>query len=384
MRSLLISLGLVVSAFGLIALPASEAHACGGGMVSEGVDANVAVEAQRVFVSARKQGTTDIVAQLEVTGSSQYGVLIPLPSAPTLDTTPIASRELDALDEATRVRFYSSVDEEEAESGGCGSADKDGAGSANDGSLGRQGGVTATEFVDIGPVSASVLQADTSAALAAWLEDNGFAVAQAEQDAIDAYVGQGQYFIAVKRADGAPSGRSSVGLHFTLQGDQRGYPLRMARIGAASEIALSVYVAAEFGVGPTAPFQALTLNDLGHIEGEDDQQLAEAYEAEIRRSVAAKQGKAFLVEGVHAADEVLADSPTLFAIVDPGARLTRLTTVVASSTLDTDVAFTAPAPEVVPTSRDLAEPAPQGTKQAFLLFGMLLPAMIGLATRRRR
>ncbi|NUO47920.1 MAG: DUF2330 domain-containing protein [Polyangiaceae bacterium] len=382
----------VVTSAAFFAVPAAPAQACGGGMVTE-ADANVAVTAQRVFVSTRAAGTTDIVAQLDVTGSKSYGVLIPLPSQPTLDTTPIDSKELDALDRATQVHLYSSEESYEPEDTGCscgGDAAKDGGsfGGGVQNGLGDRG-VSASEFVDIGPVSASVLQADTGASLASWLTDNGFSVAADDQSVIDSYVGTGKHFIVVKRADGAPAGRSSIGLHFTLQGDQRGYPLRMAQVGAARELSLSVYVSSEFGSAPTAPFQTLTLNNLaidGVTDGEPEDQLAKNYARAIRAAVTERQGKAFVIEGVYAASDALASSPALFALTDAGHRLSRLTTIVDSTTLDTDVAFTAPAPENVPTDREVGAnaPAPQGVKQAFSIFGLLLPALLGLTARRIR
>jgi hypothetical protein len=355
-------------------------------MVTE-ADADVAVGAQRVFVSTRAAGTTDIVAQLDVAGSKSYGVLIPLPSQPTLDTTPIDAKELDALDQATQVHLYQDAETyPEEESSGCGEEAKDG--NAGGGQAFDNRGVTATEFVDIGPVSASVLQADTGASLASWLVDNGFTVPNDDQSVIDSYVGTGKYFIVVKRADAAPAGRSSVGLHFTLQGDQRGYPLRMAQVGAAKELSLSVYVSNEFGSAPTAPFQTLTLNDLvidGIVDGEEAL-LAQNYTRAVRAAVSERRGKAFVIEGVHAADEALAGSPALRALTDPGHRVSRLTTIVDSATLDTDVAFTAPAPEDVPTEREVGSGAssPQGIKHAFMIFGLLLPALLGLTARRIR
>ncbi len=391
MRASNVFLGLTAGLLlGLGALPPGEARACGGGVVSEGVDANVSVGAQRVFVSVRKDGTTDIVTQLAVSGTSRFGVLIPLPSAPTLDETPIDTRELDALDAATQVHFFSREEwaDDEGESSGCGSsADAGGQEKTFDGSNGAGEGVTASEFVDVGPVTAVVLTADDGAALTAWLQENGFAVATNDQSVIDAYVGEGRHFLAFKRADGAPTGETSVGIHFSLAGDQRGYPLRMARLGAGSEIAITTFVASEYGAAPTAPFAALTLDDLQAVEGETPEVIEASYKEAIRAAVRDRAGKAFVIEGVYGADEALARAPKLDALAEPGYRLTRLTTIMTASSLDTDVAFTAPAPEVVPTSHELgvAGPtSPQGTKQAFVLFGMLLPALAGLSRRRWR
>lgn len=376
---------------GLGALPPGEAKACGGGMVSEGIDADVSVGAQRVFVSVRKDGTTDIVTQLGIKGTASFGVLIPVPGVPVLDETPINTRELDAVDQSTRVHFFrpAEAESDDGSSAGCGSGD--GAGAADEfesgGSRNGSDGVTASDFVDIGPVTAVVLTADTGAALTSWLAENGFSVATGDQSVIDSYVGPDRHFIALKRAEGAPSAETSVGVHFTLAGDQRAYPLRMARLGAGSEIAITAFVASEYGAAPTAPFQALTLDDLPAVHGYEQEEIATSYKEAIRTAVRDRSGKAFVIEGVRFADDVLEAAPALDALVEPGYRLTRLTTVMASSTLDTDVAFTAPPPEMVPTEHLLDQAGPASTggmKQAFFLFGVLLPALLGLSRRRVR
>ena len=88
--------------------------------------------------------------------------------------------------------------------------------------------------VTIGPVTAVTLTADTGDAINAWLGDNGFVIPAASQSIVDAYAGPGRYFIAIRRSDtAATGGPTSVGLHFTLGGDERGLPLRFARLGAA-------------------------------------------------------------------------------------------------------------------------------------------------------
>ncbi len=117
--------------------------------------------------------------------------------------------------------------------------------------------------VTIGPVTAVSLTADTGDAINAWLADNGFVVPTGDQSLVDAYAGTGRYFIAIRRSDtAATGGATSVGVHFTLAGDERGLPLRFARLGAATTVAFTVFVAADSVVAPSSPFAALTINDL--------------------------------------------------------------------------------------------------------------------------
>lgn len=377
------ALGLGLSAAAM--LSPHDAKACGGGVFS--VDESVSVGGQRVFLSVRADKTTDVVVQLDVTGTTRYGALLPLPSEPTLDTEPVASSELDGVDRLTRVTFSSAEEPALTESSGCGST-TDGFGAANLG--GVDGSVTVTSFAKIGPVQAIVLKADSGAALAAWLDENGFTVGDGDQAILDQYVGGSRHFIAFKRADDQPArGHESLGVHFTLKGDERGYPLRMAKIGAASELAITVFVAAPFGVAPGSPFQALTLSNLGRVDGYDEASIAASYGDAVRAAVKKAGSKAFLVENVVVDGEAIdaTQSPRLRSFVDSGAMITRLTTILDRTTLDADVAFTAPAPSNVTNEKELGQgvdASPQAPVRPAFLFTFLAPAMLALRKRSAR
>ena len=72
------------------------ASACGGGGVTSA--SGVVMGSQRIIMSVRAGGTTDMIVQVTVPRTTaDYGVLIPVPSEPTLDTRPVSSAELDAL-----------------------------------------------------------------------------------------------------------------------------------------------------------------------------------------------------------------------------------------------------------------------------------------------
>src|SRR5689334_164977 len=101
------------------------ADACGaGGVVSTSIAGNVGSDAQRVIlaVNGSDQGgpaTTDIVVQIGVPKTTErYGALIPVPSEPTLDPSPISSLAIDQLDEATAPKIVSQG--EDSGSSGCG------------------------------------------------------------------------------------------------------------------------------------------------------------------------------------------------------------------------------------------------------------------------
>src|SRR4051812_7884739 len=84
---------------------ARSAFACGGGGVTGG--SGVRMNTQRIVMSVRASGTTDMIAQVGVPATTaDYGVLIPVPSEPTLDDQPISTSDLQKLDDATRPEIY--------------------------------------------------------------------------------------------------------------------------------------------------------------------------------------------------------------------------------------------------------------------------------------
>ena len=321
----------------------TRARACGGGVVTlpaTTIDAN----AQRIVISVHG-GMTDVVTQIGVPATTaDYGVLIPVPGQPTLDATPVSSADLDVLFSATTPQIYSSSHG----GGGCGCPL--GAGSTNKGGgVGGSldGGAQVSAPVAIGPVTAVTLTADTGDAINAWLADNGFAIPSAEQSIVASYAGTGRFFIAIRRGDmTATGGATSVGVHFTLAGDQRGLPLRFARIGAGATIGFTVLVVTDGAVAPSAPFAALTLDSL------DGSQLkSSGYGAALSAAVAAHGNHAFVIEGVFPDTYVTQRQiDSLRSFIPAGSSLTRLSTLVPADALDTDVVFDQPFSGTAPSS----------------------------------
>ena len=81
---------LAVGALVLATLASAPALACGGGGVASKV--GVTTNSQRIFMSVRAAGTTDIVAQITVPETTaDYGVLIPVPDEPALDSKAVSA-----------------------------------------------------------------------------------------------------------------------------------------------------------------------------------------------------------------------------------------------------------------------------------------------------
>jgi hypothetical protein len=346
---------------------APPARACGGGGVTTRQDGSVGADAQRIFLSVRSTGVTDIVVQIGVPETTaDYGVLIPVPSEPTLSPQPVSAAEFDKLELATAPSIYVT----EGDGGGglsCGCA-------GADAPLGDAGGVSVGAPQNIGPVTAVVLSGESGAAVDGWLGENGFNIAEAWRPLLDEYAGAGKYFIAVKRGDSRVDGTpSSIGLRYTIAGDHRDLSLRFARLGAAETVAFTVFLSAPSAMAPSAPFQALTLEDLDR-----DILRRSTYSTAVRHAVSARGSQAFVLEGSWNTTDSSLDS-ALMALADDGDVLTRLSTVVYASTLDADVNFGTPHRSPIPNERYAAlDPPP--LEAATLSFAAVL--LVGGAFRR--
>ena len=377
-RNIIVLVALALSA--TVLSWARSSRACGAGFSTQ--SATVSISAQRALISVRNDGTTDVVVQLNVgEGSGDFGVLIPLAAEPTLDATPVDATAFDSLDQATRVRVTTYH-------GGSGSSSGCGCGDAAKGEALNAGGgddVQIGSFVDIGPVTAAVLNAENNEALVLWLAENGFEVPVADGEVLAEYVGTGRYFLAFKRKETAAAGAVSVGVHFSVPGDMRGYALRFSQIGAAETVAITVWVVADEGVAPALPFSGVTVDQLSVGS-------ASEYASAVAAKVEALDGHAFVIEGVYS--DLSYVLPSSFAeFVSPKKTLTRLSTIVKAEHLDMDVAFTATAPSNVPRQIDagffLLPPTgrqvPPGMQRYWLgALLLLLPLIAGVARRRRR
>lgn len=357
--------------FGSMFVSVRAARACGGGVVASTQSGTIGADAQRIFISVRG-GTTDVITQIGVPQTTaDYGVLIPVPSEPTLDATPVASAEIDKLFARTAPTIVVQASDDGGPGCGCGSA-KD---------SGPSGAAQVSQPVTIGPVTAVTLTADTGAAINTWLADNGFALPASGQSIVDSYAGTGRYFIAIRRSDmAAGGGPTSVGVHFTLAGDERGLPLRFASIGAADRVSFTVLVAADEVVGPAAPFQTLTLTDL------DAQTLrSSSYYTAITARISNQGGRAFLIEGTWTGAELAGGEwPSLQPFIDPSQLVTRLSTVMRKLDLDTDVVLNQPFSGTAPRERLVQETRGLDDRPKLAFgFGFTMLAFAAVGARRR-
>jgi hypothetical protein len=373
---------------GALLLRSLAAGACGGGTVTA-LGAEIGADAQRIYISVHGS-TTEVVTQIIVPESSaDYGVLIPVPVEPTLDPKPVPAGDLDVLDKLTAPRIYASQDSGD-EGGGCSCIPVSG----DDGGDPAEPlpGVMLSEPVDIGPITAVVLTGDTASAVDGWLQEHGFDISEANRPIVEAYSGSGHYFIAIRRNAASTGGPSSIGIHFTLPGDQRGLPLRFASIGAAPTVAFTLFVGADTAVAPSAPFESLLLADL------DAGLLRSSYYAgAVERAVAQHGERAFVLEGQHpktSLEHIYYDSSSgprlplaampLFQWLPDGGTLTRLSTRMTSAAMTEDVAFDTPFLQSLPSDRFVRAPSATDLRPApaGALFGLVLTAALRRIRRR--
>jgi hypothetical protein len=320
-----------------IVLGFRSAQACGGGGVAS--RSGVVMNAQRIFMSTRAAGTTDMIVQIAVPATTaDYAVLIPVPSEPTLDSQAVSSDDLDALDELTAPRILTDSSDDDDSGCGCGAV-----GAAGE----PKGGVTASAPVQIGPVTAVSITGEDVSAVSDWLIENGFALSTDDTPTLTEYVGAGKYFIAIRRSNAAATGEpSSVGIHYSLVGHHRQLSLAFTRIGAAPRVAFTVFLVADRTMGPSAPFAALTLDDL------DASLLRQgSYASAVGAAVASQASRAFVLESSTAASSLVSQVPGLAPFVDSGAIVTRATTVIERAALDRDALFMTPFAGALPRHR---------------------------------
>jgi hypothetical protein len=364
-----------VAAAGLVTPRAVDA--CGaGGVVTTSRAGSVGSNAQRVILAvnagvAGGPATTDVVVQLGVPETTEaYGALLPVPSEPTLDASPISAGDLDQLDEATAPKIVSQRDDSGSSGCGCGS------GAVGDKNGDAQPGVRASAPVNIGPVTAVTLSG-TADAVSTWLGENGFTVGAADEGKIAEYASgyNGGFFIAIRRNEAVLNAPSSIGVHFTMTGDHRGLSLRFASLGAPATVAFTVFLVTNETTGPSEPFKALTLDDLN-----PEILRHGGYAQAVRSAVQASGNRAFVIESSTPVSELPSLSAARFFA---GSTVTRLSTVLPASALTADAEFDTPFERDVPSERFVQSSVESGYRTAGAAsFPALL--LLGLWRRRRQ
>ena len=167
------------------------------------------VQAGERIAFKRSEGKVTAHIQIQYSGpAEEFGWLLPLPSVPTLQ---VGTDELFAQLIAQTQPRYALVAEyngdcwfdpnnQDSAAGG-----DDGGGDAG-GDGGGEPGSPVVFREDVGPYDAVVLDASSKEAMLTWLDENGFFVPAGTDEAVEPYIREGAYFLALKLLKGQDAG----------------------------------------------------------------------------------------------------------------------------------------------------------------------------------
>ncbi|MEY9212326.1 DUF2330 domain-containing protein [Thermobifida halotolerans] len=100
------------------------------------------------------------------------------------------------------------------------------------------GGVAVLDRVGLGPFDAATLAADDAAALHDWLDDNGFALEDDLAEALEPYVAEGWYYVAVRLdAEKAALSGALEPVEVTFPATELVYPMRLTALSDRGQYA---------------------------------------------------------------------------------------------------------------------------------------------------
>ncbi len=220
---------------GLLAAPPAEA--CGGFFCSR---VPIDQAGERIVFGVR-DNTVEAHVQIQYQGAAeQFSWVVPMPALPTLEVgTPLI---FGYLDSRTQPRFQLEWQNSCGNGGRGGVADDvANAGPPQAGAPGPNEGVVVVSQSEVGPYAAAILQATEATALRTWLVDNGYDLTEQGSAALEPYVGQGNYFVALKLQQNKQVGDlRPIVLRF--RGDKPCIPIKLTAIAARPDMPIIAYV----------------------------------------------------------------------------------------------------------------------------------------------
>lgn len=231
----------------------SPAWACGGFFCDNSAPV-VQAQERIVFAVDEAAGEVDVQVSIAYEGPSEsFAWVVPVPAQPTLYassdellTTLAAltqpSYRLDAVYQGDCQVWSVALSATDMVPGGT------------------SYGVLVVDSGRVGPYETVTLQADSSAELVTWLQDNGFDLPSALDPKLAPYVSSGMYFVALKLAKDADVG-DLVPLGMRYPGSGVSIPIQLTAVAALPDMRLEVYV---FGDSRAVPESYLHVvpNDL--------------------------------------------------------------------------------------------------------------------------
>jgi len=226
-------LGALLAA-GVLATP--QAEACGGFFCSRTpID-----QAGERIVFGVKENVVEAHIQIQYQGSAEkFSWVVPMPALPKLAVgSPLIFAYLDSR---TQPRFNLEW-QNSCEGGGGGVAVPDAAeGDAGGPPTAPGGGVVVVSQQEVGPYDATILQADEATALRTWLVDNGYDLTLQGGQALEPYVGQGNYFVALKLQQNKQVGDLRP-IILRFPGNRPCIPIKLTAIAARPNMPIIAYV----------------------------------------------------------------------------------------------------------------------------------------------
>ncbi|QEN14764.1 DUF2330 domain-containing protein [Mycolicibacterium sp. ELW1] len=251
MRPVLMMGAAVLAAGMLVATPGATAGACAcGGIVSPDLDARVTGEQSLVAFDGAAE---TIVMRLDLQSVADNAALIvPTPTPATASAAdPGLFSELERL---TAPRM---------ERGGTGHSGRDEAGAV------PGAAPTVVARVQLGPLEATTLTGGDLTGVRRWLDSNGYRMRPEVLGRLEAYLGQGWSFVAMRLTGDAPLSGQLDPVRFDFTSDRMVYPMRMSAAAKETQRVV-IYTLAQHRmqrVDGDAARQDVTVDYAGSISG---------------------------------------------------------------------------------------------------------------------
>ncbi len=273
------------------ALLPADALACGGFFCSQ---TPIDQSAESIVFSVNSEtGKVETHVQISYQGEAEdFAWVVPVPTVPdlflstdqlfsTLALNTAPTFDLTYLEEGTCEGYYYGYDD----------VDYDGSYSASS-SLADTGGagVTIVATQQVGPYDTVTLQAQSSAALLQWLQDNSYDLPDALDPVLAPYVANEAYFVALRLANDKSAGDiAPLGMRY--DGTKASIPIQLTSIAATPDMRLTVYVFGEQRAVPES-YLHVQLNDvaINYIDRGSN------YEDVITRAADEAGGQAFATD----------------------------------------------------------------------------------------
>ena len=213
------------------------ARACGGCFSVPQTQNPTVVTDHRMILSVSVDQTT-LYDQIEYSGSPESFAWV-LPIAGTASVGLSADVVFDSLNTLTQTTIYAPPTNCPAPPQNCNSF-----GAGADASVALDAGVTILKQEVVGPYETVQLQSTDPQALDNWLTSHGYAIPGDIEPVIQAYVGEGLNFLAMKLVPGATV-TSMRPVRVTTPGASPVLPLRMVAAGTGANVGITLWVVAE-------------------------------------------------------------------------------------------------------------------------------------------